>query len=460
LRERLREERSMPTEIVASIEDRSPRGIAAAVSRLISSGALSPGSRLPTVRELAAEMGTSPTTVHEAWQLLSRVGAIESRGRLGTFVLNVPRPHGPRRYRRMYDGPGHFRVDLSTGTPDPDLLPDLGPALARVSRRVVTTSYLDDPVLPQLDEALQLTWPFRPEAMTVVDGAMDALDRIAAVTLRLGDRVLVESCSFPPLLDLLEQIGAEPIGLAMDESGILPESLQDGLAHQPVALFLQPRAQNPTGARMTAHRARRLAAELRGTDVVVVEDDHSGDVATGEDVSLGKHLPSQTVHIRSFSKSHGPDLRLAAVGGAGEIVTHVADRRLLGPGWSSRLLQAVLVELLRDPESVAAVATARAAYADRRARLTSCLDELGVHYTGTDGINLWVDVRDEQAALLSLAAHGIGVAAGTPFVVSPSDGDHIRVTTATIADGHEEIAEHLAAAATGAGSRARWSRHR
>jgi len=118
------------------------------------------------------------------------------------------------------------------------------------------------------------------------------------------------------------------------------------------------------------------------------------------------------------------------------------------------------VELLRDPESVAAVAAARAAYADRRARLTKCLDELGVHYTGTDGINLWVDVRDEHSALLSLAAHGIGVAAGTPFLVSPSDSDHVRVTIAAVADGHEEIAEHLAAAASGAGSRVRWSRHR
>jgi DNA-binding transcriptional MocR family regulator len=448
------------TDLVDRIEDRSPRGIAAAVSRLISSGALTPGSRLPTVRELAARLGTSPTTVHEAWRMLSRVGAVESRGRLGTFVLNVPRPHGPRRYRRMYDGPGNFRLDLSTGTPDPRLLPDLGPVLARVSRRVVTTSYLDDPVVPELDEQLRLSWPFPPEAMTVVDGALDALDRIASVTLRLGDRVLVEASTFPPLLDLLEQIGAEPIGLAIDESGIVPAALQEALAREPVALILQPRAHNPTGVRTTAPRVRKLAAVLRGTDVLVIEDDHSGDIASGADVSLGKHLPGQTVHIRSFSKSHGPDLRLAAVGGAGAVVSPVADRRLLGPGWSSRLLQSVLVELLRDPASVAAVHEARATYAVRRAALTSCLAELGVAYSGTDGINLWVAVPDEQTALLSLAAQGIGVAAGTPFVVSPGVADHVRVTIASLADGHGEIAEHLAAAAQAPAGRARWSRHR
>lgn len=450
----------MTSDIVASIEDRSPRGIAAAISRLIGNGSLPSGSRLPTVRELAIGIAASPTTVAEAWRILARVGAIEARGRQGTFVVENPRPHAARRYRRMSEGPGLFRCDLSTGTPDPALLPELGPALARVGRRAIVTSYLDDPVLPELDEELRASWPFAPEALTVVDGAMDALDRIATVTLRLGDRVLVEEHTFPALLDLLEQIGAEAIGLSVDAHGIVPESLQGGLAHAPAALFLQPRAQNPTGVRMTARRARQIAGLLRGTDVVVVEDDHSGDIAIGDDVSIGKHLPAQTVHIRSFSKSHGPDLRLAAIGGAGDIVRAVADRRMLGPGWSSRLLQAVLLELLRDPVSVAAVSHARETYSTRRAALTTCLDDLGIRYTGTDGINLWVDVAHEQAALLSLAAQGVGVAAGTPFLTSPAGVDHVRVTIALLADGYSGLAAQLAAAASGTGALGRWSRHR
>ena len=66
------------------------------------------------------------------------------------------------------------------------------------------------------------------------------------------------------------------------------------------------------------------------------------------------------MHIRSFSKSHGPDLRLAAVGGAGDVVTAVANRRLLGPGWSSRILQALLLELLQDPATPAVMEAARA----------------------------------------------------------------------------------------------------
>ncbi|NKY07322.1 GntR family transcriptional regulator, partial [Cellulomonas hominis] len=47
-------------DVAQHVEDRSPRGIAAAVSRLVRSGELRPGDRLPTVRRLAADLGVSP----------------------------------------------------------------------------------------------------------------------------------------------------------------------------------------------------------------------------------------------------------------------------------------------------------------------------------------------------------------------------------------------------------------
>ncbi len=197
---------------------------------------------------------------------------------------------------------------------------------------------------------------------------------------------------------------------------------------------------------MTAQRARRLATLLRGRPVLVVEDDHSGDIASAPVVSLGRWLPGQTVHIVSFSKSHGPDLRLAAVGGAGGVVEAVTSRRVLGPGWSSRLLQAVLVELLRDPATVAQVAAAREAYAHRRAQMVAALHARQVGTTGTDGINLWVETDDEQAALVSLAAQGGGAAPGSPFVVSSLGVDHIRLTVGLVADGHEALADQVARA--------------
>jgi len=444
------------TDIVDAVDDRSARGIAAAIGRLVTSGSLPTNSRLPTVRSLSHALGVSPTTVSEAWQTLAAVGAIEARGRLGTFVRHPIGPGAPRRYRRVTEGPGHFALDLSTGTPDPALLPDLGRVVAVVSRQSLTSSYLDQPVLPELDAILREQWPFVPEDLTVVDGALDALDRVAAVVVRLGDRVVVEHPTFPPLLDLLDQLGVEAIGVDVDGEGMLVDGLRAALAHDPSAIFLQPRAHNPTGVTMSTSRAQALSALLATSRAVIIEDDHSGGIASSKPISLGASLPERTVHIRSFSKSHGPDLRLAGVGGAHDVIAAVANRRLLGPGWSSRILQAVLVALLCDPSTDDILQHARDEYARRRAVVAEVLADSGVPFTDGDGINLWMRVADERSSLLKLAAQGIGAAPGEPFMVR-DDADSLRLTVGLLQGSDatiESTARRLAGAAGFTASRA------
>ena len=442
----------MINQIALGITDRSARGIATSIGRMISAGELAIGTQLPTVRQLSRQLGVSPTTVGEAWRSLAEVGAIETLGRNGSYVRLPTGPGGPRRYRQVAadsDHRGHFALDLSTGTPDSSLLPDLGSALARVSSQTLTSSYLDHPVLPQLEEALRQRWPFVPEELTVVDGAMDALDRIAQVVVRLGDRVVVEHPTFPPLLDLLEQIGAEVIGVDVDAGGMNVESFAVALEQKPTAVFLQPRAQNPTGVTMTADRCRELAdvivATGRSESITIIEDDHAGDIAVGELNSFGRYLPARTVHIRSYSKSHGPDLRLAAIGGSGDVISAAANRRLLGPGWSSRILQAVLLELLDDEATLIALDRARSEYARRRQEVGQILNERNVSTTGTDGINLWVRVNDERGALMTLAAQGIGAAPGAPFLVNAYP-DSLRVTVGLLGPNTDLRATALAIA--------------
>lgn len=446
-------------ELVASaVVDRSPKGIAAAVHRLIRTGRLVTGDRLPTVRDLARALGISPATVSEAWQALAAVGAIQARGRAGTFVRDTAEPTRPTRYLGIGGAPLAEGLNLSTGTPDPALLPPLKDALERVlsSATSWTTSYLDVPVLPSLEEVLRSSWPFEAERLTVVDGALDALSRIVDQVVRLGDRVAMENPGFPPLIDLLERAGAEIVPLAMDEAGITPESMAQALALGPVAVFVQPRAQNPTGVSMTRARAAELAVLLAESSSLIVEDDHSGDIATGEDVSIGHHLPERTVHIRSYSKSHGPDLRIAAVGGLADVVDPLVARRMLGPGWTSRLLQSVLVELLTDASAIAAVTRARSAYAIRSLALRAGLAGHGVVSSPGDGINAWVEVESERTALVTLAAMGIRVSPGSPFVVpgeqSRGGVEHVRVTSGLLDEHDHEQVQHvigaLAAAAT------------
>jgi DNA-binding transcriptional MocR family regulator len=440
--------------LATSVIDRSPKGIAAAVHRLIRAGKLQEGDRLPTVRDLAKELGVSPATVSEAWQALAAVGAIRARGRAGTFVLDTVETTRPTRYLGIGGAPLAEGINLSSGTPDPELLPPLRDALERVLAKggAWTTSYLDDPVLPELELLLRRSWPFEPARLTVVDGALDALSRVVDQLVRLGDRVVMENPGFPPLIDLLERSGADIVPVPLDADGIVPSALALAMEYEPVAVFIQPRAQNPTGITMSVPRSMELAEVLRPRSSVIVEDDHSGDIATGEDVSLGMTLPDRTVHIRSYSKSHGPDLRIAAIGGSADVIDPLVSRRMLGPGWTSRLLQAVLVELLTDPTAMAAVGRARSTYAARSLAVRAGLAGKGVVSTTGDGINAWVEVVDERAALITLAALGVRVSPGSPFMVTGTPSNHVRVTTGVL-DEHDaaqlqHVISALATAAT------------
>ncbi|MBW0253896.1 PLP-dependent aminotransferase family protein [Cellulomonas sp. PS-H5] len=506
-------------DVAQHVEDRSPRGIAAAVSRLVRSGDLRPGDRLPTVRRLAADLGVSPATVSGAWQALAAVGLVASRGRAGTVVLPEPASWLPPRYRDLAaggradagaalpgvgvggvgggmpgpasagqprvdpDAPGAPSgppsaslaptrrpgpaIDLSAGTPDPALLPPLGRALARVAAATPaagTGSYLGAPVVEPLERLLRASWPFTPQRVTVVDGAVDAMSRTLEQLAGFGDRVVVEDPSFPPIFDLCDQLGLERVPVPLDRQGLRPDALAAALRTGAEVVVLQPRAHNPTGVSMTSTRARELAAVVRkhlaatpGAGLTIVEDDHSGEIASSADVSLGSHLPDRVVHVRSYSKSHGPDLRIAAVGGPAAVLDRVVARRMLGPGWTSRLLQHVLADLLDDGEALAAVAQARRTYYARQRALTTALAERGVEVQPGDGINLWVPVADEATALVRLAAAGIRVAPGRPFRAGEAADDtggsgHVRVTVGALAGGPDEVARVATALALAAGA--------
>jgi len=435
----------------AHFTDPTPRAIAAELARLITAGDLAAGERLPTVREVAGRLGVSPATVSAAWKALSQAGLIVSRGRAGSFVREERQEWMSPRVQGLAQHPGSPRLDLSGGTPDADLLPDLARAFSRVSPRAHTGRYHESPVLPELETLLRRVWPSDAEAITVVDGALDGVGRALEQVVRFGDRVVVENPGFPYFFDLIEHLGAQPIPVELDAEGIAPSSFARALATRPTAVLLQPRAHNPTGVSTSPERAAELARLVRasrnGARVVIIEDDHSGLVAAAPEVTLARWLPEQVVHVRSFSKSHGPDLRIAALGGPSRIVDRVVARRLLGPGWTSRTIQAVLFDLLSDPVSIEAVVRARESYRTRQRELAGALRRHGVSAVAGDGLNVSWDVSDERAALLHLAAAGIGVAAGAPFFLSDRTARPlIRVTVGLVSGDVDAVAASLARA--------------
>jgi len=434
------------TDVIALLRPRlsahTSRALASAVSTAVGEGVLTADQLLPPIRTVAAELGVSPSTVGTAWEILARAGVIRTDGRRGTRVTNR-QGAAPTRYRRAVRHTPGALVDLSLGVPDSSLLPDLTSALKRLTP-ADSQGYLDDPLLPALREVLLAQWPYRCEHLTVVDGAMDAVDQTLGQLVRAGDTVIVEHPTFPPFLDLLDAMGARVHAVRVDDEGMVPEDLAGALATHARVLLYQPRGHNPTGVSMSPRRARRLAGALAHWNGWVVEDDSTSSISQVAPISLGRWRPESTVHIRSFSKSHGPDLRLAALSAPQDLMRGLVERRMLGQGWTSRLLQSLLVELLTRPASIAQVARARDHYGQRRADLVAELHALDIDVMGADGLNIWLGVRDENAAMLLLASRGIAVAAGSPFETIDDGQDHVRVTIASLTGNLGRVARDLA----------------
>ncbi len=425
------------------VEDPSARGIATAVVGLIRLGELRPGHRLPTVRDLGTRLGVSPATVSEAWSMLRRRRSISGRGRAGTVITGPPDVPRPSRFEGVGRFGDRLLHDLRLAVPDPVLLPPLDLALAQALRTSALNEYVRVAITPELANAVRPTWPYRADALLAVNGGFDALLLLCQTLVTTGDPVAVEDPTAPRLLDILDAVGAEVLAVPCDERGPRPDALVGALRRRPVLFCYQPRAHSPVGHNVDADRRDELAHLLSGTETIAVEDDGLGPLAGEPLHSIGELLPERTVLIRSYSKSHGPDLRLAVLGGPRTLLEKAQTYRTFGAGWTSRILQNCLAALLIDPAVVRAVSSAGELYRQRRGSLADALSRRGIHTIGSDGLCLWVPVDDERSALVTLAAAGIAVVPGSRYHVG-EHRPHVRIATGRGIDPLDAIADLIA----------------
>ncbi|MDI5962649.1 aminotransferase class I/II-fold pyridoxal phosphate-dependent enzyme [Streptantibioticus silvisoli] len=433
------------------ITGRRATDIAADVERAIDQGVLMPGAALPPLRELAEELSVNPNTVAAAYRLLRDRGVIETAGRRGSRVRQ--RPATTSRDAVRVDVPPGVR-DVSEGNPDPALLPALDQAFAAALERHAADPalYGRPPADPELVALARSAFdadgvPAGPVAVT--SGSLDAIERALTAHLRPGDAVAVEDPGWGSVFDMLPALGLRPVGVAADDDGPLPGEVDRALRQGARALLVTDRGQNPTGAAIGADRAAALREVLAGhPGTLVIDDDHLHGLS-----DLPVHpLSGVTTHwvlVRSVAKAYGPDLRLGVLTGDPVTVGRIAGRHRLGPGWVSHLLQRAVVHLWRtgavDPAAVAA------AYAVRRDGLLAALADRGVAATGRSGMNVWIPVPDETAAVTRLLAAGWAVAPGARFRLSSGPGVRVTVSPLTPAD-VEPLSAAIAAAVRTAGA--------
>ncbi|MFD4954783.1 MULTISPECIES: aminotransferase class I/II-fold pyridoxal phosphate-dependent enzyme [unclassified Streptomyces] len=427
------------------IEGRRAAEIAASVERAVGSGDLEPGQPLPPMRELAVELGVNPNTVAAAYRTLRERGVIETAGRRGSRVRPAPATTGRDSVR--VDVPEGVR-DMSSGNPDPALLPPLAPAFTAAAALGdhEPVLYGDVAVEPELARIARTALdadgvPDGP--LAVLSGSLDGVERVLAAHLKPGDTVAVEDPGWGRTLDLVPALGLRTAPVGVDDEGPRADDVRRALADGARALIVTARAQNPTGAAVSAMRARALRAVLREhPETLLIEDDHGHGI-----VDLPLHpLAGATRHwafLRSVAKAYGPDLRLAVLTGDGTTVDRVRGRQRLGPGWVSRLLQRAVVRLWTDGALDSHVVAA--AYRRRRDLLTGALADRGIAAHGRSGMNVWVPVPDETGVVASLLHAGWAVAPGARYRLAAPPA--IRITVSTLRDEETEwLADAVATA--------------
>ncbi|MFG3257712.1 aminotransferase class I/II-fold pyridoxal phosphate-dependent enzyme [Streptomyces sp. NPDC048172] len=427
------------------IEGRRAAEIAASVERGVGAGDLMPDQVLPPMRELAVELGVNPNTVAAAYRTLRERGVVETAGRRGTRVRS--RPASTPRETLGVEAP-EGAVDVSDGNPDPALLPSLTEALAVAADRASRAPVLYgapavDPGLADQARASLAADGIAADHLAVTSGSLDAIERVLAAHLRPGDAVAVEDPGWGSLLDLVPGLGLRAVPVAVDDEGPLAEALERALAEGARAAVVTCRAQNPTGAAVSAARARELRAVLAARPgTLLIEDDHGHGI-----VDLPPHsLAGTTEHwalARSTAKAYGPDLRLAVLTGDALTADRVRGRQRLGPGWVSHLLQHAVAHLWAsgavDPAHVAR------SYGARRDALLAALADRGVTAYGRSGMNVWLHAPDETGAVARLLHAGWAVAPGARFRLASPPG--LRLTVSRLAP-HDipAVADSLTAA--------------
>jgi DNA-binding transcriptional MocR family regulator len=427
-----------------TIQGKGAEAIAADVEEAISAGALPPGAELPAIRELAGRLGVNANTVAAAYRLLRERGAVETAGRRGTRVRDRPATT-PRSLRGIVVPPGVR--DLSTGNPDPALLP-IGAAQLPRSRRPAPVLYGEPAVSPELAERARASLTadgVSAEHLAVTAGALDGIERVLTAHLRPGDRVAVEDPGWANLLDLLAALGFSVEPMRVDDDGPLAADAARALRRGARAVVVTTRAQNPTGAAVSSPRAIELRQLLADhADVLLIEDDHCAGIA-GAPLHTLAGTTQHWAFVRSAAKAYGPDLRLAMLAGDRRTVERVHGRLRLGPGWVSHLLQGLAVSLWRDNAATRLVHKAEAGYTRNRNLLRAALADRGVRSHGRSGLNVWIPVPDETVAITRLLSAGWAAAPGTRFRIGTPPG--MRITVANLVAGEiDPLADAVAEA--------------
>ncbi|CAG7619060.1 HTH-type transcriptional regulatory protein GabR [Paenibacillus solanacearum] len=296
----------------------------------IRSGGIPYGMRLPSVRSLMQQLGTSKTTVESAYHMLLTEGYAVSRPKSGIYAANPfgasqPAPPSAGTDRTLSGplpkGPAEeaHRIDFRPSAVDAQLFPMrswrkmLHDTLDRSGEKI--NKYGD----PQGEYAFRtvLADYLRnsrcvvcvPEQIVVGTGIHYSVGILAKLFAGIG-RIAFEEPGFAPVREHFNQYGFRIEPVPVTEKGISVEALEQSCAE---AVYITPSHQFPTGSVMPYPERERLLRWAQTKNAYIIEDDYDGEFRYSV-----KPIPSlqgldrdgRVIYIGTFSKVFTPALRM------------------------------------------------------------------------------------------------------------------------------------------------------
>jgi DNA-binding transcriptional MocR family regulator len=440
--------------------------IAERIGRQIEQGAYRPGERIPSVRTLSNNLRVSINTVMGAYARLENAGLVEARPQSGYYVRSRPpepeaRPYddelaakpvefGPRMWRIRRNLARPCRVQLSSGAPNPDLLPvdRLNRIMAAQTRLFPheSVSYSPPMGLERLRVQIARRSPasgctLSPKDIMITSGGVEAVMLALQATCQPGDTVAIGSPVYHTYLGSIQGMGLKVLEIpSSPREGLNIDVLAYALRQTPVrACLVLATFNNPLGGAMPDEKKRALVELLARHDIPLIEDDVYGDLSYAPQrpfTCKAFDKKGLVLLCSSFSKTLAPGYRVGWIV-PGRYQEKIETLKSCFSVAAPSPCQLALAEFLTNGGYDRHLRALRRAYVRQVEQMRAAIGRAfpkGTHVTRPEGGSvLWIEMPEgaDGLALHERALkEGIAVAPGVMFTLGDQYRNCIRVNAA------------------------------